>query len=217
MSNLVPVAFDIETSGLDRDAVVTVAGFAHSVGAAQILNTEGRDADHGSLADALNAVSDGTVQLTVTDSERALLGELSSFATERLDGDSHYVTAFNGETWRGGFDLPFCRTRYLRHGLDWPFGDIAYADMLQVVDRFETGDHGDLVGVYDALVGRETCDPFEDSGAAVDAFEDGEWEPLLLHNLADIQRTRRLAVLADEFVPRSDFRMKNLQPPGRSE
>jgi hypothetical protein len=99
--------------------------------------------------------------------------------------------------------------------MDWPFDDLAYADMMEaVVDRFDTGDKRDLVGVYDQLIGNDTCDPFEDSGAAVDAYEAAEWLPLLKHNLADIQRTRELAQLADRYVPQSDFGMKNLQPPG---
>ena len=61
----------------------------------------------------------------------------------------------------------------------------------------DTQDHRDLVGVYDYLLGNETCDPFEDSGEAVAAFEAAEWLPLL----------------AGRFVPKSDFSMKNLQPP----
>jgi hypothetical protein len=85
--------------------------------------------------------------------------------------------------------------------------------MMQIVDRFDTKDNTDLVGVYDVLIGEETCDPFEDSAGAVDAFEAGDWLPLLQHNLADIQRTRELAELAGRFVARSDFKMKNLQPP----
>jgi len=47
----------------------------------------------------------------------------------------------------------------------------------------------------------------------VDAFEAAKWLPLLEHNLVDIQRTRELALLAGRFVPKSDFSMKNLQPP----
>ena len=38
MADLTPVAFDIETSGLD-DAVITVAGLAHELGEFLILNT----------------------------------------------------------------------------------------------------------------------------------------------------------------------------------
>jgi uncharacterized protein YprB with RNaseH-like and TPR domain len=41
MGNLDPVAFDIETSGLEEDAVITVAGIAHELGEVVILNTAG--------------------------------------------------------------------------------------------------------------------------------------------------------------------------------
>lgn len=215
MSHLDPIAFDIETSGLDDDAEITVAGFAHSLGESLILNTAGQTADRKALVTTLDQASAGTVQLELADDERALLEAVATFATHQLDGDRHYLTAFNGETWKGGFDLPFCRTRFLRHDMSWPFGDVAYADMMQIADRFDTNDQHDLVGVYDALVGEETCDPFEDSEQAVNAFEAGNWLPLLEHNLADIQRTQELADLAGRFVPKSDFSMKNLNPPQR--
>jgi len=214
MGHLDPIAFDIETSGLDEDAVITVAGFAHELGESIILNTNGRDTyDRQSLVTTLDEQSAGTVQLEIVDSEKALLSSLAAFATNQLDGDRHYLTAFNGETWNGGFDLPLCRTRFLNYDMDWPFGDVAYADMMQIVDRFDTHDQQDLVGVYEALIDNEICDPFDDSAEAVDAFEDGTWLPLLEHNLADIQRTRELAELAGRFVARSDFKMKNLEPP----
>ena len=214
MSDLDPIAFDIETDGFGDGAVITVAGFAHDLGASIICNLDGRNApDHTPLVTTLDQHYSGTVQVDFVDDEQTLLEAVATFATHQLDGDRHYLTAFNGETWSGGFDLPFCRTRFLRHGMDWPFGDVAYADMMQIVDRFDTNDHSDLVGVYDALIGEETCDPFEDSAAAVDAFESGNWLPLLKHNLADIQRTRELADLAGRFVARSDFKMKNLEPP----
>ena len=214
MSDLDPIAFDIETSGFGDGAVITVAGFAHDLGASLMCNLDGRDVPaHTPLVTALDQHSNGTVQVEFVDDEQALLEAVAEFATHQLDGDRHYLTAFNGETWSGGFDLPFCRTRFLRHDMEWPFGDVAYADMMQIVDRFETNDSSDLVGVYDALIAESTCDPFEDSAEAVEAFEAGEWLPLLKHNLADIQRTRELADLAGRFIPKSDFSMKNLAPP----
>lgn len=214
MSDLDPIAFDIETSGFGDGAVITVAGFAHDLGASLICNLDGRDAPaHTPLITTLDQHSSSTVQVNFVDDEHALLESVADFATDQLDGDRHYLTAFNGETWSGGFDLPFCRTRYLHHGMGWPFGDIAYADMMQIVDRFDTNDSSDLVGVYDALIAEPTCDPFEDSAEAVEAFETGEWLPLLEHNLADIQRTRELAELAGRFIAKSDFKMKNLAPP----
>jgi hypothetical protein len=214
MSNLAPVAFDIETTGFDSSAIITVASFGHTLGESLYLNVDGQTLpDRKALVAALDEYSAGTLQLEVVSDEAALLEGIATFASEHLDGDTHYLTAYNGETWNGGFDLPFCRTRFVQHGLDWPFGDLAYADMRQIVARFETDDQADLVGVYDALIGDPTCDPFADSAEAVEAFEVSEWERLLKHNLADIQRTRELAELAGRFVARSDFRMKNLQPP----
>lgn len=101
----------------------------------------------------------------------------------------------------------------VKHEVDWPFPNLAYADVLDSVDRFDTNDRSDLVGVYNEPLGNEPCDPFDDSEVAVDAFESGDWESLLLHNLADIQRTRELAILGGAYVPQSDFQMKNLHPP----
>lgn len=129
----------IETSGFGVDAVVTVAGFAHELVELLVLNVDGcRNVDRQSLVTALDDHSTRTVQLQVVDDERALLEAVATFATHQLDGDRHYLTALNGEIWNGGFDLPFCRTRFLRHGMDWPFGDVAYADMIEIVDRFDT-------------------------------------------------------------------------------
>jgi hypothetical protein len=213
MSDLAPVAFDIETSGLDSDAVVTVAGFSHELGHWLFLNTAGRDADADRLVQALDSDVDAAVSLEVVHDEGTLLENLAVFADKRLDGDSHYLTAYNGETWNGGFDLPFVRSACLRNDVVWPFDDVAYADMMEVMDRFDTGDTRDLVGVYNLLVGDGSCDPFENSGSAVDAFEASDWLPLLRHNLADIKRTWELAGLAGRFVPKSDFKMKNLAPP----
>lgn len=215
MGSLDPIAFDIETSGLDDSAVVTVVGLAHSLGEVLVLNTGGRTANSNRLENNLRTDSVGNVEVLIADDEEALLGILHEVAHDRLDDDKHYLTAYNGETWNGGFDLPFVRTACISHDLKWPFPDMAYADVFEFVDRFDTGDQKGLVGVYDRLIGNDSCDPFEDSESAVKAFENGEWEPLLLHNLADIQRTRELAVLAGSYVPQSDFQMKNLSPPNR--
>ena len=215
MGNLDPVAFDIETSGLGEEAVITVAGIAHELGEVIILNTAGREVNSSQLERTLVEDSVGSVEVIVTEDEEALLGVLTTVAHNRLDDDKHYLTAYNGETWNGGFDLPFVRTACISHNADWPFPNMAYADVFEFIDRFDTNDQRDLVGVYDELISGESCDPFEDSKSAVDAFENADWEPLLLHNLADIQRTRELAVLAESYVPRSDFKMKNLNPPSR--
>jgi len=215
MSDLAPIAFDIETSGFDSESVITVAGLAHELGSFLIVNTAGQEVEARRLESSIECHAGGQLELAVCPNEQSLLETLGDFATDHLDGDRHYLTAFNGETWKGGFDLPFVRTACVSYQVEWPFPDMAYADMFDIVDRFNTDKERDLVGVYDQLIGRETCDPFEESSEAVDAFENGEWEALLCHNLADIRRTREIATLAGEYVASSDFRMKNLSPPDR--
>ncbi|MFD1642685.1 hypothetical protein [Halohasta litorea] len=213
MGDLDPIAFDIETSGFGNESVLTVAGFASTLGEVVILNTAGRQANSTQLEQALAEYSDYGVDVIVTDDEAGLLSAVEQVATDRLNKDRHYLTAYNGETWKGGFDLPYLRTACISHDVAWPFPNMAYADVFEFVDRFDTHDEKGLVGVYDELIGKANCDPFDDSKEAVDAFESGKWEPLLLHNLADIQRTLELAMLGERYVPRSDFKMKNLSPP----
>lgn len=72
-----PIAFDIETSGLDDDAVITVAGFAHSIGVSLILNVDNRDADHAALVNKLEGHANGTVSLEIADDEQELLEAVS--------------------------------------------------------------------------------------------------------------------------------------------
>jgi hypothetical protein len=213
MGDLAPIAFDIETNVLGTDAIITVAGLAFELGNVLLLNTAGQTADEDGLEAQLAAHADGRVDLRTCETERELLTVLTDVYEAHIDTDAHYLTAYHGETWNGGFDLPFLRSACVECDVPWPFPDMAYADMLDVVDRFDTNDKRDLVGVYDRLIGGETCDPFMDSEEAVDAFQNSEWEALLRHNLADIHRTREIAVLAGEYVPKSDFRMKNLAPP----
>jgi hypothetical protein len=213
MGNLSPIAFDIETSGLGSEAVVTVAGLATDLGACLALNTTGRDADGSRLANAVEHESGSNVRVSVFRDERDVLAGVADFATATIDEDRHYVTAYNGERWRGGFDLPFVRRACARCDVEWPVPDVAYADAMDMVEGFYTGDADDLVGVYEVRGGGDACDPFDDSERAVTTHADGDCTPLLLHNLSDIERTRELASLAGRYVPKSDFGMKNLQPP----
>jgi hypothetical protein len=153
MGSLTPVAFDIETSGLDSTAEITVAGFALELGGWLVLNTGGRGADAGVCEQVLDEQSEREVQVAVRESEVALLGAVGAFVDERLDDDAHYLAAYNGETWSGGFDLPFLRRSCVRHDADWPFAGLAYADVFSVIDRFETDGVSDLAGVYEQLIG----------------------------------------------------------------
>lgn len=213
MGDLTPLAFDIETTGLGPDAAITVAGVDAPPGAWLVCNTDGRPADAPALERTLTAIDARGLEVVVVDDEAALLAALAAVVDARVDPDGHYLVAYNGERWKGGFDLPHLRRRCLAHDVPWPFVDLAYVDVQEVVERIATGDASDLVTVYDQLVGGTRGDPFADSAGAVDAWDEGAWADLLAHNLADVRRTRELAVLAERYVPRSDFNMKRLDPP----
>ena len=157
-----------------------------------------------------------SVNVSTYAAERELLVAVSEFVAERISDDMLLV-AYNGEKWGGGFDVPFLRTRYAQHGLAWPFVDVPYADVMPVVtDRFNTTvdgtEKGGLVTAYDVLCDGPygDLDPFDDSAEAVTAFEEGRFGALVLHNVADVLRTRALGRLAERYCSKSEFDVKSL-------
>lgn len=77
--------------------------------------------------------------------------------------------------------------------------------------RFNTSEDT-LSGVYGELIGDglNELDPFADGGEGVTALDEGNYEPLIIHNVADIHRTRALMNLAERYCSKSDFSMKSL-------
>jgi hypothetical protein len=141
-------------------------------------------------------------------------GSLSEVVESTLAHRDAKLVAYNGERWNGGFDLPFLRTRLCYHEIGWPFTGLPYIDAMDVFEtRFNTS--GDtLTAVYEELIGSglTELDPFVDSEEAVDAWQEGDFESLVRHNVADIRRTRSLMRLAERYCSKSDFSMKSLDP-----
>jgi len=219
------VAFDIETTGFDADAEVTVAGFARDMGCRVLCRTGGDadgvdgDVDIEELQVRVQGRFDASVVVSMHRGEAALLAAVTEFVRANLNGDGDLVVAYNGERYRGGFDLPFLRTRYAAHDMPWPFADLPYADLLPVIrNRFNTTVDGDaqddLSGAYAVLVGEglNDVDPFTDSAAAVDAYRRGDTESVVLHNAADLLRTAALGQLSRRYCSRSDYQLKSLTP-----
>lgn len=221
-TRLTHVPFDIETSGFETAARVTVVGLELPLGSRVFLNADGRTVRQTELETGLCEQFDTEVRLSAHESEYELLTAVSEFVGETVAPREYLLVAYNGERFNGGFDLPFLRTRYSQHDLAWPFDGLPYADILPLVrNRFNTTvgseERNDLVSAYETLIGGWLGDedPFEESREAVAAFEAGEFEPLVAHNLADVLRTGALAALAEQYCGKSEFDLKSLTPSAR--
>ncbi|MFA9516911.1 hypothetical protein ACERIT_06795 [Halopenitus sp. H-Gu1] len=218
MAQLEFVPMDIETTGLEVTDEVTVVGFALPLGCRVFVQAPGQPE-----ADELQATVQDRVETHVNlsrhDSETALLRAVGEFVAKRLHGDDVLLVAYNGERWKDGFDLPFLRTRLASTNVEWPFRDLPYADLLPVVTRrFNLVVNGEsqasLSAAYGTLVGGglNAVDPFSDSETAVTAFENGELDDLVVHNVADILRTAELGALTERYCSKSDYQLKSLTP-----
>jgi uncharacterized protein YprB with RNaseH-like and TPR domain len=219
MSNLELLAIDIETTGFNVDDEVTVMGVALPGSCQVACQTGGRSAED--LEARVGAQCAHDVDVTVFETEKGLLRAMRAGIRVALEQGEYLVIAYNGETWQGGFDLPFLRTRFAHHDMSWPFGDAPYADLLPIVEKlFNTTVDGtaenDLPTAHELLCSdmepAPPADPFDDSAEAVTAFEEGRFDELVRHNVADIVRTRQLGTLAQQYCSKSDFDLKSLTP-----
>lgn len=207
------VAFDIETTGFQVHDQLTVIGFDSDVGSQIFLNS-GKTTYSTTLESQINNELSSPVSISVTSTEQGLLREMAAFVESTISLREVKLVAYNGERWNGGFDLPFLRTRLADHEIDWPFTDLPYIDAMDAFEtRFNTTEDT-LEGVYRELIGGKltTLDPFTDSEEAVEAWKQGNFKPLVLHNIADIRRTRALIRLAERYCSKSHFKMRSLDP-----
>lgn len=217
MTALELVSFDLETTGFTVSDEVTVVGFAVPMGVRVFTQSAG-SVGEGEIEAGVQEHVDELVKVSVHASEQEMFEQVASFSADRLQTNDVLLIAYNGERWKGGFDLPFLRTRLSRTGVEWVFQDIPYADVMPVVtDRFNTtlADENtvqDLVGIYETLLSGTygEFDPFDDSREAVTAFEQGRITELVRHNVADVLRTRALGRLAQQYCSKSDFQLKSL-------
>lgn len=232
------IAWDLETTGFAWDAQITVSGFWFPDAHADIIvNTSGTSIQTEEHETHLEQVSGATVTLTPVDDEAELLETMQRIMFDRFDRKYNRLTAFHGDSWQGGFDLPFLRTRCINHGVDWIFNGILYCDVWNPVKkRLNTtaeywdkhddvnsleGSHGILLGgdpppnliestANHSWYGEKAYDPFTSSGSASYCYERGDLLPVAQHNLADIHRTWELAELVRAFVPSKDITEKKL-------
>ncbi|WP_136718615.1 hypothetical protein [Halorientalis salina] len=233
------MAWDIETTGFGWSAEITVSGFWFPHGhATLIINVGPHSVDKQDFVDRLTGVSGVPVSLFVASDEGELLSEMKRVVFERFDREYNRLVAYNADSWKGGFDLPFTRTRCIRQGVDWMFDGVLFADLWEPVKKRlnttytaygSSANVNSLTGSYNLLLGQNNrlpmllddledhswyyespYDPFEDSGSAAAHYREGNLLPVLEHNLADIHRTWELAELIRRFVSSKDISEKKL-------
>lgn len=234
------IVWDIETTEFAWDTEITVSGFWFPQGAAElVLNTNGTTVEVDQFEAHLERVSGSdAVTVTAAEDEASLLETMRRIVFDRVDRDYCRLTAFNGDSWQGGFDLPFTRTRCLVQRVDWVFDGLMFCDCwepitkrLNTTEAFRdkhddvnslTGAHA-ILFEHDAprvLGSDETAehpwyhdrqyDPFEDSGSASAHYDRDEFLPVLQHNMADVHRTWELGELVRQVVPSKDITTKKL-------
>lgn len=234
------VAWDIETTGFTWDDRVTVSGFWLPHGEAiLVLNTDGREVKPSRMEQELKSVSGGVpVTIHPEPDEKSVLKRMAHVVFDRFERDYNTLVAYNAESWKGGFDLPFVRTRCVHHGVDWVFERVLFTDLWEPVKKRVNTTytaHGksdsvnSLTGAYRLLSDRldglravlevpdeyvwyadHQYDPFADSGSAAAHYERGEYLPVCLHNLADIHRTWEVGELLRHYLPSKDLSTKRL-------
>lgn len=236
------VAFDIETTGFGYKESVTAVGFWYPDGhAALVLNVSDLDdVDQDELTKVVSEKSGGVdVSVLLGETNQGVLREVREQMYAAFDRDYNRLVAFNAETWKGGFDLPFLRSLCIKCNVPWVFDGIQFADLYDplskrvnttVTDHDTSAEANTLTGSHELLaptkqvremlgehvpedhpwyVERE-YDPFGTSADAVRAYRNKQYHEVLLHNLADIHRTWELGELLRTYAPPKDISTKKL-------
>jgi len=86
------------------------------------------------------------------DSEFFVLTELLQY-TNKLNKNTTTILTFNGGTnYKQGFDFPYMRTRFIKHGLPWPFKGFNHIDMFPIIQKMFIMDFMDYKTVKDLNV-----------------------------------------------------------------
>lgn len=139
------IAFDIETTGLSTSDQITVSGFHEGERALFMLNVDSvlTDDENEKISQQIRReleshVEEVEVVVEIYEDQRSLLSRMGEYAEEYLDWETpDRMVAFNGETWKGGFDLPFVRTQCILEGVDPVFEDrgVEYLDLMDPLQK----------------------------------------------------------------------------------
>lgn len=216
------IAWDLETTGFEESDEITVSGFWFPAQHGTIiLNAEPETSQSQLQQEVREQTNDEIdVEIEIVESEAELIECTGRIVFDKISKEYNRLIAYNAETWRSGFDLPFLRRRCIWHDHNWVFSRLEYTDVYEVIEKRincttysddgERSDNNKLVDAYNVLVGGDTIDPYGDSEQAVTDYSDGKYVPLILHNLSDVRRTWELGELVREYCSPRDINTKKL-------
>lgn len=132
------VPFDIETTGLYDTDVITSFTLEHNQEYISWLNSNGETID-SSIESELRQESGADVSVHSCTNEGDILSSVGEYLNDNFNKDSTLLIAYNGEVWKGGFDISFIRSACLRTGEEFPFIGFTYVDLMPIFgkkDRF---------------------------------------------------------------------------------
>lgn len=137
-------AFDIETEGTratNKMTTLTLEDDGEFVVFARA--PDGEPANPPSLEDRVEMKTGESIALVPCESQAEILTECRTYIEDNFSLERDILTAYNGETYRGGFDLKFLRTVAIREGIpeQFPFTNYPFTDVYDVIvgrDRINT-------------------------------------------------------------------------------
>ncbi|WP_292485326.1 hypothetical protein [Methanohalobium sp.] len=133
------IAFDIETEGFagaNGDEVTVIGLYPDSSEDTPVflINTKGKDIDKRELWENCNDFP-MAAKVVVYETECTLLDVGFRSFIESLNTYDQRLCGYNAETWSGGFDIPFLRTRFMNHSIEWYLDGVYYVDILTEVQK----------------------------------------------------------------------------------
>lgn len=61
-----------------------------------------------------------------------------------FDKDTTLFVTFNGENWRGGFDFPWLRTKFIQENIDWFFKGYQHLDLYPLIKKYTNFDFEEI-------------------------------------------------------------------------
>jgi len=129
------IAFDIETEGFagGNGDEVTILGF-HPESTKDkslfLVNKKDKDIDEREVWEELQDIPVHNTIVIFYNSEYELLNTGFRNLIQNMDVKNQRFYGYNAETWGGGFDFPFLRTRFIKHNIEWYLDGVYYADCL---------------------------------------------------------------------------------------